>query len=112
MRSVPIYLAVLVAVVLMGLGLKVFPFQGTSYASEIASQEIAKLNAAAPKFPRKPLLSSTVEAWVGRGHGSATQFAPNFFVTAGHVASVVKDNLVLKASDGSVRKGTVLWMNA
>jgi S1-C subfamily serine protease len=111
MRSLPIYLAVLVAVVLMGLGLKVFPFQGTSYASEIASQEIAKLNAAAPKFPRKPLLPADVMVIINDtgGHGSGVSIGGGFYLTASHVANGKTARLDLKFHDGSIRKAELLW---
>jgi S1-C subfamily serine protease len=105
MRSLPIYLAVLVAVVLMGLG-----FQQPR-ASEVADNEISKLNAAAPKFPRKPLLPADVKLIHDAGHGSATHVGGGKFLTAAHVAKESKNTLNLKLKDGSIRKGELLWVS-
>lgn len=79
------------------------------YASEVVAQEIATLNAAAPKFPRKPLLSANVKLLLDRGHGSAVFFAPNLLLTAAHVVENPSKRLDVRFKDGSIRKATVLW---
>lgn len=82
-----------------------------SYASELAAQEIAKLNAAAPKFPRKPLLPADVKVVLEGGHGSAVYIGSGVFLTAAHVVSKITKPFTIKLHDGSVRKAEVLWFN-
>lgn len=83
-----------------------------SYASEIAAVEIANLNEAAPKFPRKPLLPADVKVLMDNGHGSAVYIGNNTFLTAAHVVSKITKPFTIKLHDGSVRKAEVLWFNA
>lgn len=82
-----------------------------TYASEIASQEIAKLNAAAPKFPRKPLLPADVKVVMEGGHGSAVHIGNGVYLTAAHVVSKQTKPISIKLHDGSVRKAETLWFN-
>lgn len=82
-----------------------------SYASEIADGEIAKLNAAAPKFPRKPLLPADVKVVVDGGHGSAVYIGHGVFLTAAHVVSKITKPFTIKLHDGSVRPAEVMWFN-
>lgn len=115
MRTLPIYFAALVAFALMGFGLKFFPFPDPVkplYASEIATAEIAKLNAAAPKFPRKPLLPADVKVVMDGGHGSAVHIGNGIFVTAGHVVNKITKPFTIKLHDGSIRPAEVLWFNS
>lgn len=112
MRSASIIVTTLLALALMGVGVKLFPFpNSTAIASEVADQEIAALNKAAPKFPRKPLLPSDVMVIVNDtgGHGSGVHIGGGFFVTASHVANGKTPRLDLKFHDGSIRKAELLW---
>lgn len=114
MRTLPIYFAALVALALMGVGLKFFPFPDPIkplYAAEIVNQEIAKLNDAAPKFKRRPLLASDVKVLLDQGHGSGVHLPGNFYLTAAHVVANPSKRLDLKFRDGSIRKARVLWAN-
>jgi S1-C subfamily serine protease len=114
MRSLPIYFAALVALALMGFGLKFFPFPDPVkplYAAEIVNQEIAKLNEAAPKFPRKPLLPADVKIVLEGGHGSAVHIGNGIFLTAAHVVNKQTKPFSIKLHDGSVRKAETLWFN-
>ena len=81
-----------------------------SYASEVAKQEVAKLNTAAPKFDRKPLLSADVKVLLDRGHGSAVHIGGNLWLTAAHVVENPSKRLDLRFKDGSIRKAEVLWL--
>lgn len=82
-----------------------------SYASEVSDKVIADMNEAAPKFPRKPLLSADVKVLLDQGHGSAFYAGNNLWLTAAHVVDGPSKRLDLKFADGSTRKATVLWIS-
>lgn len=82
-----------------------------SYASEIADQEIAALNKAAPKFPRKALLPADAKLLLDRGHGSAVSIGGNLWLTAAHVVANPSKRLDLRMKDGSIRPAEILWMS-
>lgn len=95
-----------------------------SYASQIASEEIAKINAVAESgvakinedvspfgIPLKPLLPSDVKLVVDGGHGSAVHIGNGIFLTAGHNLTVKTKTLKIKMRDGSVRPAEALWYN-
>lgn len=82
-----------------------------SYASEVAKQEVAKLNTAAPKFDRKPLLSANVKVLLDRGHGSGWHDGNGYYWTAAHVVSGESKRLDLRFADGSIRKAEIMWIS-
>jgi S1-C subfamily serine protease len=112
MRSASIYITAILALALMGVGVKPFPFpNSTAVASEVAKQEVAKLNTAATKFDRKPLLPSDVMVIVNDtgGHGSGVFIGGQYYLTASHVATGKTPRLDLKFHDGSIRKAELMW---
>lgn len=112
MRNASIYITALLALLCMGTAVKLFPFPSSpAVASEIADQEVAALNKAAPKFPRKPLLPADVMVVVNDtgGHGSGVFLGGNYYLTASHVAPGKTARLDLKFHDGSVRKAELVW---
>lgn len=114
MRTLPIYFAALVALALMGVGLKFFPFPDPIkplYAAEIVNQEIAKLNDAAPKFKRRPLLPADAKLVLDRGHGSAVAIGHDLWLTAAHVILNPSKRLDMRLKDGSLRKAEILWIS-
>lgn len=112
MRSASIYITALIALALMGVGVKIFPLpNSTAVASEVAEQEIAKINKAAPKFDRKPLLPADVKVLLDRGHGSAVSIGSDLWLTAAHVVADPSKRLDLRLKDGSLRKAEVLWLS-
>lgn len=82
-----------------------------SYASEIAAQEIAKLNAAAPKFKRRPLLPADAKLVLDKGHGSAVAIGNDLWLTAAHVVLNPSKRLDMRLKDGSLRKAEILWIS-
>lgn len=112
MRSASIYITALLALLCMGLAVKLFPFPNTiAVASEIADQEIATLNKAGPKFPRKPLLPADVKVMLDRGHGSGVHIGSGLFLTAAHVVANPSKRLDLRFKDGSIRPAEILWIS-
>lgn len=113
MRSIPVFITALLALALMGVGLKLFPFPSGDFAiaSEIADQEVAIINKAAPKFPRRPLLSADVKVMLDRGHGSAVHLGSGLYLTAAHVVADPSKRLDLRFKGGSIRKAEVLWIS-
>lgn len=108
MRSLPIWITLIIAAALMGVGLKTFPFPA-AVASEVLKQE--DVLKAAPKFDRKPLLPSDVMVIVNDtgGHGSGVFVGGQYYLTASHVANGKTKRLDLKFHDGSIRKAELLW---
>lgn len=82
-----------------------------SYASEIAAQEIAKLNDAAPKFKRRPLLPADAKLVLDKGHGSAVAIGHDLWLTAAHVILNPSKRLDMRLKDGSLRKAEILWIS-
>jgi len=82
-----------------------------SYASEVANQEIAALNAAAPKFPRKALLPADVKVMLDGGHGSAVHIGAGLYLTAAHLFERPSKRLDLRFKGGSLRPAEVLWIS-
>lgn len=109
MRSASIIVTTLLALALMGVGVKLFPFPNTAIASEVADQEIAAINKAAPKADRKPLLPADVKVIWGAGHGSGFYIGNDLFVTAAHVVNGKSKKAQIKSHDGKLRDFKVLW---
>lgn len=105
-------LAALLAVTLMAIGLRSVSIpNSTALASEVAEQEIAALNEAAPKFPRQDLLPADVKVVLDRGHGSAVHIGHGLYISAAHVVLNPSKRLDLKFKGGSTRKAEVLWIS-
>lgn len=105
MRKIYSLLAWLAPISLIG-GSVVYSMQDVvkpSYASEIADQEIAALNKAAPKFPRKALLPGDVKVLLDNGHSSAVSIGGDLWLTAAHVVANPSKRLDLRLKDGSIR---------
>lgn len=114
MRSVPLIFTAVIALALMSVGASIFPFLNvnqTAVASEVAEQEVAAINRAAPKFPRKPMLSADVKVLLDRGHGSGVFVAPGLVLTAAHVVLNPSKRLDLRFNGGEIRPAEILWVS-
>jgi S1-C subfamily serine protease len=119
MRSASIIITTILALALMGVGVAIFPMQGSdfvrgfagAYASEVARQELAAIDKAAPKFPRKPLLPADVKVLLDQGHGSGVHIGNGLYLTAAHVVLNPSKRLDLRFKDGSIRPAEILWIS-
>lgn len=117
MRNLSIFAAMMAAIVLMGIGLKIMPQPNSVYAAMMTDEVIAEMNAearhVAPKFPRKPLLPADVKVILNdsNGHGSAVHIGGGWFLTAGHVADLKAKRFDIQLADKSIRKAEILWSN-
>lgn len=116
MRGASIIITALLALCLMGVGVSIFPMQGSmvindAYASELVDKEIEAINMAAPKFPRRQLLPADVKVVLDRGHGSGVHIGAGLYLTAAHVVENQSKRLDLRFRDGSIRKAEILWVS-